>query len=204
MATAAVWRNVALSDISTEAPFYAKSPFGHLALLVCNFSRIQLPENLYKIPQIDESASAWLFNDEMTSQAVLNDHFNLNLLSYLIVHIFPIAALLNHSLITLNNFSIRTDTNNVSESWNKIIKIDEMRKTMPMRLTRFIVMEEEALRGKPSTPFYFSLLNKTILLYIGRLDIFDDGLTRAERLKTRSDGRDRQTPRRSQATAGNL
>jgi len=68
---------------------------------------------------------------------------------------------------------------------------------MPMRLTRFIVMEEEAFRGKPSTPFYFSLLNKTILLYIGRLDIFDDSLTKAERLKTRSDGRDRQTPRRS-------
>jgi len=144
---ASVWRNISLSDISPTAPFYARSPFGHLALLVCNLGRVRLPESMYSIPMNNESGSSWLFADELTSQALLNDHYNLDLLAYLFVNIFPISCLLNHSLISLNNFSIRTDTNNVSESWNKIIKIDEMNKNLPMRLTRFIVMEEEALKG---------------------------------------------------------
>jgi len=151
-----------LSDISLEAPFYARSPFGHLGLLVCNFCRVNLPENIYTLP-MDESGSSWLFADEMTSQATLNDHFNMNLLHYLILHIFPISTLLNHCLIALNNFSIRTDTNNVSESWNKIVKIDEMCKTMPMRLTRFIVIEEEALKGLHTfyniCPFYNTFIS---------------------------------------------
>jgi hypothetical protein len=83
----------------------------------------------------------------MSSAAIQNPHYNLEFLSYLLRNVFPISALLNHSLLSLNNFSIDPDTNAVSESWNKIIKIDEMPKALPMRLTRFLAEEEKVIHG---------------------------------------------------------
>jgi len=124
-----------------------ESPFGYLAIFLCYKQKIELPPNFSVYFPEDESVSAWGQEDENLSGAKRNEHYNPKLLNYMLIHIFPISPLLSHCLLTLNGASIRTDTNNVSESWNKIVKIDEMSGRMPIRLTRFIVHQENVLRG---------------------------------------------------------
>jgi hypothetical protein len=126
---------------------YPGSRLSLLGLGLCNRHQVILPESLSAETVPDESFQDWEHDDIVESQAQKNPHYNLEILTYLIVHVFPIACLLNHSLLYLNSFSISPDTNAVSESWNKIIKVDEMPENLPERITRFIYDEQESIRG---------------------------------------------------------
>lgn len=77
----------------------------------------------------------------------INPHYDVELLKYFLVHIFPLGGLLDHSLLTLNGGSEVPDTNAGSESWNAILKIDELQRANPIKAGRFIIFEEEILRG---------------------------------------------------------
>jgi hypothetical protein len=141
------WEILKLVDIPSCPPFYAQSKFGYFALLLCNEYRVVLTDSVSAKILPEVSFDDWDYDDAMGSAAIQNPHYNVEYLSYLLRNIFPISALLNHSLLCLNNFSIDPDTNGVRESWNKTVKIDEMPKALPMRLTRFLTEEEKGIHG---------------------------------------------------------
>ncbi len=52
------------------------------------------------------------------------------------------GCLYNHSLLYLNQMAVVEDTNAASESWNDIIKSDELKQKLPIRIG-FITCQEE-------------------------------------------------------------
>jgi len=59
-------------------------------------------------------------SDDEDDQYMPNPHYNLEFLEYLIINIFPMGCLFDHSLIYLHNSLVTNDTNNPVESWNSV------------------------------------------------------------------------------------
>lgn len=90
------------------------SPFGYFAVLLGHTNNVDIPKYvLDKIPEIDSDNSS--LNEEETSPT--NPHYNQKFLMYLLRDVFPLAPMMTHMLLYLNNLPIVQDTNAYSESW---------------------------------------------------------------------------------------
>jgi len=117
-----LWDRFVHQDESKRLPFYKESPFSCFALLVCMHKQINLPSKMFNnisLPQPDSADE--ISDDENTPQSEVNHLYCIQFLKYLIEHIFPFGAMMNHSLLYLNDYSITDDTNAASESWNNVI-----------------------------------------------------------------------------------
>lgn len=114
------WDIVKLDNLSSQDPFYCRSPFGKLALELCHKHAVVPPKGVKQRLGTSESFLEWEEEDQVISQTRKNRYYSPEFLEYLIIHIFPLTPLFNHSLLYLNNMTVRSDTNAVSESWNAV------------------------------------------------------------------------------------
>jgi hypothetical protein len=88
----------------------------------CKKLNVQLPRSLRGARQgSSTSENEDDSSDERCSAGIRNPHYNMEWLLYLVRTIFPIACLLDHSLLYLNNALLSDDNNASSEAWNKVI-----------------------------------------------------------------------------------
>lgn len=113
------WSHTHLDDVPTNGPFYATSPFSNYALRLCHENKVRGFDRMYSAIGLSP-----LEDDEDTFMVetlyAKNPYFSLELLRYLIVQVFSLGCLFDHTLITLNGYSISPDTNATSETWNKV------------------------------------------------------------------------------------
>ncbi|XP_021959206.2 uncharacterized protein LOC110855088 [Folsomia candida] len=108
------WKILKLENVPKTPPFYLMSPFGYFAVLLGHTNNVDIPKYvLDKIPEIDSDNSS--LNEEETSPT--NPHYNQKFLMYLLRDVFPLAPMMTHMLLYLNNLPIVQDTNAYSESW---------------------------------------------------------------------------------------
>ncbi|OXA49610.1 CXXC-type zinc finger protein 1 [Folsomia candida] len=129
----APWEVVNLNELPSDPPFYRQSPFSQFAIIVATEYDIQLDFS----DQVEDDYSG-----------ATNPYYCPPFLRYLIKHVLVIGCLFDHSLMRLNDISTLSDTQGSVESWNDILKVDELAAALPMRIGRFCSAEEKILKGR--------------------------------------------------------
>jgi hypothetical protein len=102
---------------------FTNSPFSYFSLQICKQNNVALPSGMYNAIRggiVDQAADESEDEDQQNVQK--NPHYNIQFLKYLIQHVFVFGAMMNHSLLYLNELSTEDGTNATSESWNSVTK----------------------------------------------------------------------------------
>jgi hypothetical protein len=116
------------ASVPLSGNYYTQSPFSYFALMECRKQRVSIPDAMFN--NVEQQTDSEEDKETDSRRLERNPHFNIPFITYLIRHVFPFRAMMDHELLHLNDLSAVGDNNQTVEAWNKVIKKLEFRKSI--------------------------------------------------------------------------
>lgn len=131
--------NLSIDDVPMEGRLYQQSPFSYFVIQKCAELNItwRTKRKNKKSKQDDNSATS-CDDEESNALQEKNNLYNPKFLEYMIKTVFSMAPLFTHYLIALRGYARLQDNQATSESWNSIVKWDNLREFLPLKVGRLL------------------------------------------------------------------